>query len=62
MITFCELECWEWKRSLTILGYHPNLYLETVKKTLKSSVRKVDDDDYVKIGKVVYLGWLLNEK
>jgi len=45
MITFCELECWEWKRSLTVLGYHPRVYLETVKKTLKSSVRTVDDDD-----------------
>jgi hypothetical protein len=28
---------------------HPIVYLETVKKTLKSSVRKVDDDDYVKM-------------
>jgi len=39
---------------LTILGYHPSVYLETVKKTPKSSVRKVyddddDDDDYVKM-------------
>ena len=45
---FCELECWEWKRSFTILGYHPSVYLETMKKTLKSSVKQVDDD-YVKM-------------
>ena len=49
MITFCKLECREWKRSLTILGYHPSVYLETVNKTPKSSVRKVNDDDYVKM-------------
>ena len=49
MITFCKIECWELKGTLTIIGYHPSFYLETVKKSLKSSVRKFDDDDYVKM-------------
>jgi hypothetical protein len=49
MITFCELECCGVEVVVDYLSYHLSVYLEIVKKTPKSSVRKVYDDDYVKM-------------